>query len=423
MLTRPAQLERGLILCQRYRLEQLIGQGGSSSVFRATDLHYNRKCAVKILRPEGEIPEIARQRFAAEAIALGQLAHPNIVSVLEYNVHGRDTVFFAMEFLNGTDLYSLLQREQRLSWQRALPILRQIASGLWAAHRRGIIHRDIKPGNLLVCKIWTPDGWVEQIKLVDFGAARFFQGRLSGLTQQTAQGIIVGTPDYLSPEATLGIWEAIDAYTDQWSLAVVAYRMLSGQLPFSGVDIVKKLRLIRESEPPPLRHSAPDVPEHALRAIEIALRKRREERFATIQDFARALDGMEPLQGWPLRTTPSLHVVPPLPPGEAAPGAAAEVEDGPTVQQLLAAGPLSLSRSSRWAERLASPFRQRASGRSLLRGRVLLLLLFVLSQFGMLTLIWRTRSAQDSARSALPASEDREPAPAPAAPRATSCQP
>ena len=281
---------QGSVLADRYALEDVLGKGSMGAVYRAFDQKLRQPCAVKVLHRLVDEQDEHYGRFATEAAAITQLFHPNIVQVREFGQDKRGVPFLVMEFLRGRDLYSLLQERTRLSLLQTLDILRQVGSALHCAHSQGIVHRDIKPKNIFLSRQINAYGdEFEVVKVVDFGLSKFI-GRSA--RNETGLGTILGTPQYLSPEATLGVSSAVDYRTDQWALGVMAYRMLSGRLPFDHDDMLSLLLAIRERPPAPLARLVPDLPAHVDAAIRRALSKKKEDRFATVQDFVRALDGL-----------------------------------------------------------------------------------------------------------------------------------
>lgn len=305
----------GQILAERYQLEQVLGKGSMGAVYRATDRKLRQSCAVKVLHRLVDSQDELYGRFVTEAAAITQLFHPHIVQVREFGQE-RGAPFLVMEFLRGRDLHSLLQERTRLSLIQTLDILRQVGSALHCAHTQSIVHRDIKPKNIFLARQTNAYGDdFEVVKVVDFGLSKFLgrKGR-----NETNQGTILGTPEYLSPEATLGVPSAVDYRTDQWALGVMAYRMLSGRLPFDSDDMVTLLIEIRDRQPAPLSRLVPDLPPHIDAAIRRALAKKKEDRFATVQDFVRALDdlpsaslalqpqGTAPAQGAPTLLLPQI---------------------------------------------------------------------------------------------------------------------
>jgi serine/threonine protein kinase len=223
------------ILDDRYEVDRLIGEGGMARVYIGRDRRLNRRVAIKIPRPQYIDDADFLNRFRHEALAAASLAHPAIVDVYDVGQEG-SIHYIVMEYVDGFNLKALLNREAPLTVDRAVKLAIQVALGLHAAHRAGLVHRDIKPQNIIV----TADG---HARITDFGVAK---GRLS--TAFTETGVAFGTVDYLSPEQAQGI--AATAQSDLYSLGVVLFEMLSGRLPFSG-DTAVAIAMKHASEPPP----------------------------------------------------------------------------------------------------------------------------------------------------------------------------
>lgn len=280
----------GRVLGERYRLDLVLGTGGMGAVYQARDLQSDATLAVKLLHQLGPGSEEHQQRFFDEALIIGQLFHPNIVQVIGFDKDGDGRPFLIMELLRGKDLYDVLEERKKLPIEKALEITRQVAAALHAAHAVGVAHRDIKPSNIFLSRQRNSDGEeVEVIKVVDFGLSKEIDNKAG---RRTAPGIILGTVEYVSPEGTTGESEQVDFRSDQWSLAVVTYRMLSGQLPFAGKNLPGLLNAIRHEKPTPLRTHLPEVPKHVEDAIERAMAKDKAQRFESVQDFVRALSGL-----------------------------------------------------------------------------------------------------------------------------------
>jgi tetratricopeptide (TPR) repeat protein/tRNA A-37 threonylcarbamoyl transferase component Bud32 len=253
-----------------YRIVGRLGEGGMGVVYKAEDLRLKRPVALKFLPPHLEADESARKRFVHEAQAASALEHPNICSVYEIDTTPEGQTFIAMPCYEGQTLRERLS-EGPLPLDEALDIASQVAGGLSRAHEKGITHRDIKPGNLLV----TPDGVV---KVMDFGLAK-----LAGATRMTRTGMTVGTVAYMSPEQAKG--EESDQRTDVWSLGVVLYEMLTGKLPFRGdVDQAQVYSILNE-DPDRVRTHRGEVPIEIENIIERALEKSPDKRFQGIDEM------------------------------------------------------------------------------------------------------------------------------------------
>ena len=276
------------LLAGRYELESVIGQGSMGTVFRARDLRQDTLCAIKMLHKRALQDEADFQRFTNEATIIAQLFHPNIVEVREFRRDAQCGPFLVMELLRGIELHSHLADGRRLPLDRVQLVVRQVASALHAAHSLGIVHRDIKPRNIFLAQqCGTTGAMVETVKVVDFGLSKILGGRA-----QTAPGEILGTPEYLAPEGTWGRSALIDERTDQWALAVTAYRMLTGKLPFCDEDVLRLMLKVRQQPLPLLSAHAVQVPEYVAQALSRALSKKKEDRYPSVLDFARALYGL-----------------------------------------------------------------------------------------------------------------------------------
>ncbi|HEU4785915.1 MAG TPA: serine/threonine-protein kinase [Gemmatimonadaceae bacterium] len=265
----------------QYLIEREIGRGGMAVVYRATDLRLHRPVAIKVLPPDVAFNPDVRARFIREAQTAAQLSHPNIVPI--YNVDEADgggLVYFVMSYIDGESLGVRLAREGAWPVDRAVRVLRDVADALAYAHARGVIHRDIKPDNILI------DRASGRPMVTDFGIARAAQGE----TRLTAPGITVGTPAYMSPEQALGERE-IDGRSDLYSLAVVGYHMLAGEAPFKAANTPAMLVKHATERPRPIRERRPDVPAYLAVAIDRALAKRPEDRWSDAAEFRDALDG------------------------------------------------------------------------------------------------------------------------------------
>lgn len=279
----------GRTLMGTYVLLRLLGTGGMGAVYLGHHLRTGGRVAIKVLRAEVAAQGTAYRRFQEEAQILSRLRHPNVVQVFDFGEEG-GVPFMAMELLDGEDLASKLAARGRLPWQELLPVLQQVGSALHIAHEHGVVHRDIKPQNIYLSQHRSLSGIGEVAKVLDFGIAKI-RRTLSQATQDTA---LLGTPHYMAPEAVAGQHAQMDGRADQWALAVVAYQALTGRLPFESETAVGVLYRIAHEEPLPLRALAPELPAGTLAAIERALSKPRDARFATVAEFVHALGPAEP---------------------------------------------------------------------------------------------------------------------------------
>jgi len=267
----------GSLLAGKYQIQDEVGHGGMGIVYRAEDIKLKRPVALKFLPPEWTQDKEARERFLQEARAAAALSHPHICTIYEVDESG-EQLFIAMEYIEGEVLRERSRRGP-LPLEAALNLSAQAAEGLEAAHQKGIIHRDIKSANIMV----TDKG---QAKIMDFGLAK-----LRGGSSLTREGATIGTVAYMSPEQARG--EKVDHRTDIWSLGVVLYEMLTGELPFRGERDVSLLYSIVHEEPQSLKEKKPPVPPELQRVIERALSKNPDSRYQTAADMKKDIGGYQ----------------------------------------------------------------------------------------------------------------------------------
>jgi serine/threonine protein kinase/WD40 repeat protein len=261
-----------------YRLERQVGAGGMAVVFRARDERLGRPVALKILSPGLASDSEFRTRFIAESRAAATVDDPHIIPVYEAGEAG-GVLFIAMRFVAGGDLRQVLQREGALPPDQAADFVSPVASALDAAHAAGLVHRDVKPGNILVD---TGPGRPDHVYLSDFGIAK---GALS--INVTAVGSYIGTPDYMAPEQISG--RSVDGRTDQYSLACVAFQLLTGALPFQRDQLPAVIYAQLSAPPPLLTWLRPDLPAAVDQVVAKAMAKTAEKRYESCGDFADAL--------------------------------------------------------------------------------------------------------------------------------------
>jgi serine/threonine-protein kinase PknK len=275
---------RGAVVGDKYRLDDLVGEGGMGKVYRATQLRLDRQVAVKVISSR-DATAAAVRRFTREAIAVARLRHPNIVAIYDFDVAPGVGLYIAMELLDGFPLRDKLEGGQRLAPERAVALLSQACEGVGAAHRAGVVHRDLKPDNLFVD---TGTG-AEIVKVLDFGIARLADD--SGVSV-TRPGAWIGTPLYMAPEQCEG--EATDARADVYTLGCVAYELLTGRTPFAGLSLTALLHAHVYETPEPPSRLAPDVPPDLEAVVLRALAKDPADRFPTAAELGRALEGEAP---------------------------------------------------------------------------------------------------------------------------------
>jgi eukaryotic-like serine/threonine-protein kinase len=281
--------QRRRVLNGRYEIAELLGQGGMARVFRGTDTVLGRSVAVKVLSPQYAQDDQFVARFRREAQAAAGLNHPNIVSVYDTGSQG-DVHFIVMEYVEGRTLRDVIRQEGPLLPERVAEIGQAVSRALASAHQAGLVHRDIKPGNIML----TRDG---EVKVMDFGIARTSTG--DTLTQTAA---VLGTASYLSPEQAQG--SSVDARSDIYSLGCVLYEMLTGRAPFTGDSPVAiAYKHVREDPVPPGRIN-PDVPDSLEAVVMKAMAKNPENRYQTADELREDLE--RAAQGLPILATPLL---------------------------------------------------------------------------------------------------------------------
>ncbi len=264
-----------------YRIEQEIGRGGMAVVYRARDLRLERTVALKLLAPELARNDTFRRRFTHESRAAAAIDHPHIVPVFEAG-ETDGVLYIAMRYVAGSDLRHVLDREGPLPPATAVRVAAQVASALDAAHEHGLVHRDVKPGNILVAR-GTDSDHPEHVYLTDFGLTK----KSLSLTGFTTVGQFVGTLDYVAPEQISG--KPVDARCDVYGFACVVYETLAGHPPFRRDDDMALLWAHQYDAPPPLTEARPDIPAQADPVFAKALAKSPDDRYPSCLDFVAAL--------------------------------------------------------------------------------------------------------------------------------------
>lgn len=267
----------GRVLAGRYELLEKKGDGGMAVVYKAKDTYLNRFVAIKILKPEYIRDSKFVDNFRKESQAAAKLSHPNIVSVFDVGKEG-NIFYIVMELLDGDSLGDVIEREAPISEKRVIEITRQIASGLSAAHRKNIIHRDIKPHNILMTEDGTP-------KITDFGIAK----AVNNGTMVQSSSIVMGSVHYLSPEQARG--GSVDARSDIYSLGIVMYEMLTGSVPFDGDNAVSVAVMHVNNDVPAPSETNLYVSSQMDAIVQKATRRSPEERFSSADELIRALNG------------------------------------------------------------------------------------------------------------------------------------
>jgi len=305
------ELEPGMIIRGKYHIMQWIGAGGMAAVYRAKHRLLNEMRAIKVVLPRYASDEDFLKRFRHEAAIARKLRHENAVWVEDLDEIEDGRPFIAMEFLEGTDLRSVIQKEGPLPVQRSLLLAEQVASALSAAHKIGITHRDIKPDNIFLTR--STDGR-EIAKVLDFGIAKVKEGTMDSGFTATKTGILLGTPQYISPEQAIGkVGDKLDGRADLYSLGIVIYEMLTGRIPFESDTPMGMLLQHVSAIPRPPHELCPqlNIP-HAVSLILMkCLEKDRDKRFQTADELIRALRDPD---AWMAANFPARQVTPPPPP-------------------------------------------------------------------------------------------------------------
>ncbi len=268
----------GRVLAERFRVEALIGTGAMGAVYRALHVHTRKQVAIKLLHRELTGVEEVVARFEREAVAAGRVEHPNVAGALDFGRLEDGTFYLVLEYVAGQRLGNVLKAGP-LPPARTVAIARQVALALGAAHAAGVVHRDLKPDNVMLLDRDGSD-WV---KVLDFGVAKLPAD--AGAAQLTRMGTIVGTPDYMSPEQALG--NAVDQRADLYALGVMLYEMLTGETPFAADDVTQVLMAQITKPPEPLPTSVP-APLRAL--VERLLAKDPADRLQSADDAVAALE-------------------------------------------------------------------------------------------------------------------------------------
>lgn len=279
-MSHPSDALIGTIIADRYHILSRVGEGGMGQVYLAEHIKMKRRSAIKVMRPALVDDPEALQRFTREAENASKLSHPNVASIFDFGETPEGIVYLAMEFIEGESLHAVLEREKALHPQVAADVISQAADALQAAHDLGILHRDLKPDNLMLTL--RPDGTF-LVKLVDFGIARTIDG---SATRVTRTGYAVGTPEYMSPEQLAG--DALDARSDQYALALVSFATLTGQEAFADATGKDSLILRLTSRPRRLAEVREDIdwPVNLQSVFDRALAPDAADRYDFIADFA-----------------------------------------------------------------------------------------------------------------------------------------
>ncbi|HXJ31499.1 MAG TPA: serine/threonine-protein kinase, partial [Gemmatimonadales bacterium] len=278
----PATSLVGQVVADRYHVIKKLGEGGMGQVYLAEHVKMGRRSAIKVMSPSMVHDPDAVARFNREAANASRITHPNVCAVYDFGETPEGLIYLAMEFVEGEPLTAIIEREGALPIARATAIFKQTADALQAAHDLGIVHRDLKPDNIMVAR--TRDG-ADLVKVVDFGIAKAVGGDEAG-QKVTKTGLVVGTPEFMSPEQLSG--DKVDGRSDLYSLALVYFRMLTGELPFQADSVQETMVKRLTDEPSKLAETRPDLsfPDGLQQVIDAALARTPADRYQTVAKFA-----------------------------------------------------------------------------------------------------------------------------------------
>jgi serine/threonine-protein kinase len=297
----------GRVIAERYLILARLGEGGMGRVYLAEHVKMNRQCAVKVMNPQLVTDQESLQRFAREASSAARIIHPNVAAVFDYG-ESEKIVYLVMEYVDGESLSAVLAREGAMDPRRAIDIGKQIADGLHAAHELGIVHRDLKPDNVIIARSKSGK---EIPKVVDFGIAKAVTDEAQDAL--TRSGLVIGTPEFMSPEQLLG--DPVDARADIYSLGCILFQMLSGEAAFAADSREQMIRRRLHEPPPHVRDLRPEVPRRLDTLITHMLARAPGDRIASAAEISHALEPARALGGWDrggnaVRPTPSVRATP-----------------------------------------------------------------------------------------------------------------
>ncbi len=284
----------GQVVADRYHIIKKLGEGGMGAVYLGEHVKMGRKSAIKVMNPGMAADPDAISRFNREASNASRISHPNVCQIYDFGETADGVIYLAMEFIEGSALTDLIEKEGALPPARAGRILKQAADALASAHDLGIVHRDLKPDNIMI--VQGRDG-ADVVKVVDFGIAKAVAGDEAG-QKVTKTGLVVGTPEYMSPEQLSG--DKLDGRSDIYSLGLVFYRMLTGVLPFQADSAQETMIKRLTDEPMPLEAARPDIvfPPELQAVLDRALARMPSERYANASQFGKdteaAVAGLAP---------------------------------------------------------------------------------------------------------------------------------
>jgi serine/threonine-protein kinase len=290
----------GQTLADKYRIEELIAEGGMGAVYRGTHVLMDKTVAIKVLHPALAADDKIVARFSREARAASRLSHPHALSVTDFGEAENGVVFLVMEYLKGQTLKEVIHSEGQMPLPRVIEIVRQICGALEAAHAEGVVHRDLKSDNIMLLDIGGGD-WA---KVLDFGIAKIKE-KVGQDPALTAPNLIIGTPQYMSPEQCSQAAE-IDSRSDIYSFGVILYEMLVGHVPFTGESPTAIMMKHLQEPPPSVLEERKDLPAAVGRVVTRAMAKRPEDRYQTVSELSEELSaaGEEPVAVSASNTSP-----------------------------------------------------------------------------------------------------------------------
>jgi len=319
----------GDLIADRYQVERFIGRGGMAEVFAGINVRTGKRVALKWIRPALATTTEALARFRREAVAAGRIHHPNVVTVFDVVEH-KTATWLVMELLEGETLSEILNRVERMDAEDAVMLLIPAMRGVAAAHAHGVVHRDLKPDNIFICR--ASDGQRREAKVLDFGVSKLSDEAGGEQVSITVTGNLVGTPTYMAPEQVRGN-KVVDPRSDVYSLGVVLYQMLAGRPPFQGQVYSALMIEIATMDPPRLRTFRPDLSVELETIVHKAIARDLDKRYHDVTSFVHALENligldsgqvvarMQALHSEPIDLHPELNpdiAAPPFSPAVAA---------------------------------------------------------------------------------------------------------
>ncbi|HEX7998971.1 MAG TPA: protein kinase [Pyrinomonadaceae bacterium] len=274
----------GQTLANKYRIEELINEGGMGAVYRSTHVLMEKTVAIKVLHPALAADDKIVARFSREAKAASRISHPHALNVTDFGESDNGVVFLVMEYLHGKTLKEVIHEGGPMPLTRVVEIIRQVCGALEAAHGEGVVHRDLKSDNIMLVDVSGGGDWA---KVLDFGIAKITE-KVGQDPALTAPNLIIGTPQYMSPEQCSQASE-IDARSDIYSLGIILFEMLVGHVPFTGESPTAVMMKHLQDAPPSVLEERKDLPASVGRVVARALAKRPEDRFQTVSDLSESL--------------------------------------------------------------------------------------------------------------------------------------